>query len=121
MDLEKFMMGCAGLCVCSYLMACLSPSAVVSFIGCAVCGFSVGIMWPGTFSLGTAAIRNGGTAMFAFFALAGDMGCSAGPTLVGFVSDALDGDLKKGLLAAIAFPVALLLAVLAKRAYMKQR
>lgn len=121
MDLEKFMMGCAALCIASYLIACLSPNAVISFIGCALCGFSVGIMWPGTFSLGTAAIRGGGTAMFAFFALAGDVGCSAGPTLVGFVSDALGGDLKKGMLAAILFPVALLLAVLGKRAYMKKQ
>lgn len=119
-DLEKFMMGCATLCILSYLIACLSPNAVISFIGCALCGFSVGIMWPGTFSLGTAAIRNGGTAMFAFFALAGDVGCSAGPTLVGFLSDALRGDLKNGMLAAILFPVALLLAVIAKRAHMKK-
>lgn len=121
MNLEKCMMGCAALCVLSYLIACLSPNAVVSFVGCAMCGFSVGIMWPGTFSLGTAAIRNGGTAMFAFFALAGDMGCSAGPTLVGFVSDALEGDLKEGMLAAILFPVALLLAVIAKRVHMKKQ
>ena len=120
-DLEKCMMGCAVLCICSYLTACISPNAVVSFVGCALCGFSVGIMWPGTFSLGTAAIRNGGTAMFAFFALAGDVGCSAGPTLVGFVSDAMQGDLKRGLLAAILFPVALLLAVMAKRVHMKKR
>ena len=109
------------MCICSYLTACISPNAVVSFVGCALCGFSVGIMWPGTFSLGTAAIRNGGTAMFAFFALAGDVGCSAGPTLVGFVSDAMQGDLKRGLLAAILFPVALLLAVMAKRVHMKKR
>ena len=113
--LEKFMLACAGLCVVSYLLACLSGSPVLSFLGCALCGFSVGIMWPGTFSLSAASIRGGGTAMFAFFALAGDVGCSAGPALVGLVSDTLDGDLKRGMLAAILFPVLLIAAVFAKR------
>lgn len=120
MDLEKFMLGSAGLCVAAYLITCLSPSPVISFLGCALGGFSVGIMWPGTFSLGVAGIRNGGTAMAAFFAVAGDVGCSLGPTLVGLASDALGGDLKKGMLAAIVFPVALLLAVAAKRTYMRK-
>lgn len=120
MDLEKFMLGSAGLCVAAYLITCLSPSPVISFLGCALGGFSVGIMWPGTFSLGVAGIRNGGTAMAAFFAVAGDVGCSLGPTLVGLASDALGGDLKKGMLAAIVFPIALLLAVAAKRTHMQK-
>ena len=115
MDLEKFMMGSAALCVAAYLITCLSPSPLLSFLGCALGGFSVGIMWPGTFSLGVAGIRNGGTVMAAFFAVAGDVGCSLGPTLVGIASDALDGDLKRGMLSAIVFPVALLLAVITKR------
>ena len=114
-DLGKCMIGCAALCIASYLIASLTHDPILGFLGCALCGFSTGIMWPGTFSLGTAAIRNGGTAMFAFFALAGDMGCSVGPTVVGFVSDWLGGDLKRGMLSAILFPIALLLAVIAKR------
>lgn len=113
--LDKFMLGSSVLCVISYLLASLSPSPMLSFIGCALCGLSVGIMWPGTFSLASARIPRGGTAMFAFFALAGDVGCSAGPTLVGFVSDALGGDLKQGILSAIVFPAVLILALLAKR------
>jgi len=43
------------------------------------------------------------------------VGCSAGPALVGLVSDTLDGDLKRGMLAAILFPVLLIAAVFAKR------
>ena len=120
MDLEKFMMGSAALCVAAYLITCLSPSPLLSFLGCALGGFSVGIMWPGTFSLGVAGIRNGGTVMAAFFAVAGDVGCSLGPTLVGIASDALDGDLKRGMLSAIVFPVALLLAVVTKRTHMQK-
>ncbi len=113
LPLRRAMTLCAALCVGSYLLTCLSPGAVTSFIGCALCGFSVGLMWPGTFSLGSEALPAGGTAMFALFALAGDLGCSAGPTLVGAVSQANGGELKTGLLAAIAFPAVMLLTIAA--------
>ena len=121
MDLTKCMIGSAVLCIASYLIASLSADPLFGFLGCALGGFSTGIMWPGTFSSGTAALRGGGTAMFAFFALAGDMGCSAGPTLVGIVSDIMGGDLKKGMLAAILFPVGLLVALMAKRSHMHKK
>lgn len=104
-DLDKFMMGSAVLCIASYLVVSLAPMPIISLIGCAVCGFSVGIMWPGTFSRAASALRTGGTAMFALLALAGDLGCSTGPTLVGFVSDAFGGSLNAGILAAVIFPV----------------
>lgn len=106
-DLDKFMAGSGILCVISYLCISLSASPVLSLAGCAVCGLSVGIMWPGTFSKAASLIKNGGTAMFALLALAGDLGCSGGPTLVGFISDIASDDLKKGILAAIFFPVLL--------------
>jgi fucose permease len=96
------------LCLVSYLIATLSSNAILGLVGCALCGFSVGIFWPGTFSLASKAIKNGGTAMFAFMALAGDLGCSAGPTLVGMVSSAFQDDLHIGLLAASIFPIILL-------------
>jgi MFS family permease len=101
-DLRRFMTACGCLCVAGYLLASLSPVPAVSLIGCAVCGLSVGIMWPGTFSLATAECRGGGTAMFALLALFGDFGCSAGPVLVGFC-----GDISRGLLLATVFPVVL--------------
>ena len=84
------------------------PVPIVGLIGCAICGFSVGIMWPGTFSKASAAIKRGGTVLFAMLALAGDLGCSGGPTLVGFVSSAFSGNLRLGILTAIVFPVLLL-------------
>ena len=74
-------------------------------------GFSVGIMWPGTFSIASASIRGGGTAMFALLALAGDLGCSGGPTLAGFVSSSVGNNLRMGILAAIVFPVLLLMGI----------
>lgn len=111
LPLKKAMLGCAALCVGCYLLAALTQSPVLGLVGCAVCGFSVGIFWPGTFSVAAAALPSAGTAMYAFMALAGDVGCSSGPTLVGFVANALGGDLKRGLLAAIVFPVLILVGV----------
>ena len=87
------------------------PVPMLSLVGCAVCGFSVGIMWPGTFSIASASIRGGGTAMFALLALAGDLGCSGGPTLAGFVSGSVGNNLRMGILAAIVFPVLLLMGI----------
>ena len=93
--------------------ACIAfvPVPAINLIGCAVCGFSVGIMWPGTYSKASIAIRGGGTAMFAMLALAGDLGCSGGPTLAGLVSSRFDNNLKIGILAAIIFPALLLLGL----------
>lgn len=109
--LEKFMIFSSILCVISYLWISLIPSPVISLIGCGICGLSVGIMWPGTFSKASAIIPKGGTAMFALLALGGDVGCSGGPTLVGMVSSALQDNLKMGILAGIIFPALLLLGV----------
>ena len=107
-DLDKFMVGSGLLCIASYLMISLSPLPQLSLLGCAICGLSVGIMWPGSFSKAAAVMRNGGTAMFALLALGGDLGCSGGPTLVGYVSSMFSEDLKKGIFAAIVFPVLLI-------------
>lgn len=107
-NLDRFMKGSCVLCVASYLCISLVPVPIVGLIGCAICGFSVGIMWPGTFSKASVAIKRGGTVLFAMLALAGDLGCSGGPTLVGFVSSAFSGNLRLGILTAIVFPVLLL-------------
>lgn len=114
-DLDRFMIGSGILCVASYLVIALVPNAVVGLVGCAVCGLSVGIMWPGTFSKASATIRGGGTAMFAFLALGGDLGCLGGPTLAGFVSGCFGDDLRKGILVAVVFPILLVLGILALR------
>ena len=111
-NLDKFMVGSSILCVFSYLCISLSPSPFLSLIGCAVCGLSVGIMWPGSFSKAAVALRRGGTALFALLALAGDVGCSGGPTLVGFVSEQMAGNLKKGILAGVIFPVCLIAGII---------
>lgn len=108
LNLDRFMKGSCVLCVASYLCISLVPVPIVGLIGCAICGFSVGIMWPGTFSKASAAIKRGGTVLFAMLALAGDLGCSGGPTLVGFVSSVFSGNLRLGILTAIVFPVLLL-------------
>lgn len=114
-DLDRFMIGSGILCILSYLMISLSPYPVLSLVGCGICGLSVGIMWPGSFSKAAASIRNGGTALFALLALAGDLGCSGGPTLVGYISSLASDDLKMGILTAIIFPVLLVTGILMLR------
>lgn len=116
LDLDKFMKMSCLLCIAAYFCISLVPLPAVGLVGCAVCGFSVGIMWPGTFSKASAAVKGGGTALFAMLALAGDVGCSGGPTLTGFISGCFNGGLRAGILAAIVFPVLLLIGIqLAKK------
>lgn len=114
-DLKKFMLGSSLLCILSYLLTSVTTNPFISLIGCAITGLSVGIMWPGTFSTAAASLRTGGTTMFALLALAGDLGCSAGPTLVGFVTNATTGQLHTGIMAAVVFPIVLSICILKKR------
>ena len=115
-NLDRFMIGSCLLCIAAYLCIALSPLPAVSLAGCALCGLSVGIMWPGSFSKASAALPRGGTAMFAFLALGGDVGCSGGPTLVGLISSAMNDNLKTGILAAVIFPILLLGGILLVKA-----
>lgn len=110
--LERFMVYSSFLCILSYLGISLFPIPLLNLIACAVCGLSVGIMWPGTFSKASSALPKGGTAMFALLALGGDIGCSGGPTLVGMISGALGDNLKMGILAGVIFPVLLLMGII---------
>ena len=106
-SLLGFMRGSCVLCVASYLLAVFAPHPALALLGCGLCGLSVGILWPGVFSIAAGRMPAGGTALFALLALGGDLGCSSGPTLVGFVSERAGGVLQAGLLAAILFPLVL--------------
>ena len=110
-NLRKFIIISTCMCLVSYLMITLVPNPVVNLIGCAVCGFAIAIMWPGTLSIAAKTLPLGGTAMYAMLALAGDIGCSGGPTLVGFVSGAFGDNLKIGIIAACIFPLLILLCL----------
>lgn len=114
-ELDRFMKGSTFLCMIAYLLISLSPLPVVSLIGCAVCGFSVGIMWPGTFSKGAVALKNGGTALFALLALGGDLGCAVGPMVVGMVSSWFEGNMKTGIISSIIFPIMLAVCLFRQR------
>ena len=103
-DLMKFMIGSGALCLVCYLLSALAPLPFLNLVGCAVCGFSVGIMWPGTISIASKKIPLGGTAMFALLAMAGDLGGSVGPGIVGFVTQNANDNLKVGMLAGCVFP-----------------
>lgn len=111
-DLSRVMLVCGALCVACYLVASLSPIPIIGLIGCALCGLSVGIMWPGTISISAKKCPRGGTAMFAFLALAGDLGAALGPAMVGGIADAAGGSLKTGLLYATIFPALLIIGII---------
>ena len=111
MDLTKFMIGSGVLCLCCYLLASLSASPVLGLVGCVCCGFSVGIMWPGTISITSPRIPTGGTALFALLAMAGDLGGAFGPSLVGTVTQQAGDNLQSGILAGSIFPLVLIIAL----------
>ena len=111
MDLMKFMTGSGLLCVVCYLLTSLSSNPLIGLVGCILCGFSVGIMWPGTISISSNRFPLGGTAMFALLAMAGDLGGSIGPALVGLVTQNAGDKLEFGMLAGCIFPVVLIAAI----------
>jgi MFS family permease len=112
LDLTKVMLLCGILCVGCYLLASLSALPALGLAGCAVCGLAVGIMWPGSLSVSSQKCPRGGTAMFAFLALAGDLGAMVSPAMVGSLAETAGGDLKTGLLVATVFPFTLVFALL---------
>lgn len=114
-DLSGFMIASGLLCLCSYLLAAFAPWPAAGLIGCMLCGFSVGIMWPGSISISSARLPKGGTALFALLALAGDLGGAAGPAIVGNVSQIMGESIKAGILAGIVFPILLVIVVFALR------
>ena len=114
-DLSIFMIISGSMCFASYLLTAFARIPVMGLIGCMICGFSVGIMWPGSISITSKAIPSGGTAMFAFLALAGDVGGTVGPAIVGNVSDLSGSGLQSGILAGIGFPLILIVCVVLSR------
>ena len=108
LNLSKFMLGSGALCVICYLMASLSANPVIGLIGCILCGFSVGIMWPGAISISSKKFPMGGTAMFALLAMAGDLGGSIGPAIVGRVTQYAGDDIRAGMGVGLVFPVVLI-------------
>ncbi len=112
LDLIKVMLGCGIMCAGCYLVASLSTLPILGLAGCAFCGLAVGIMWPGSISISSQKCPRGGTAMFAFLALAGDLGAMVSPAMVGSLSEMAGGNLKTGLLTATIFPIFLVFGLL---------
>ena len=115
LNLQKALLASGVLCIVCYVLIAFSPWPALSLVGCGLCGIAVGILWPGTFSMAAATLRRGATAMFAYLALAGDLGCSLGPTVAGKVAGALGDNLHLGIFAAVVFPVVMIAGVLALR------
>lgn len=121
LNLTKTMLLCGFFAAVCYLLASLSSQAILGLLGCAFCGLAVGIMWPGTISLSSRKCPTGGTAMFAFLALAGDLGATVGPVTVGKVAELTGENLKNGLLAATIFPVCMTLGLFMLYKYARQK
>ena len=119
LNLTRAMLLSGLLCVACYLLASLSPLPILGLAGFALCGFSVGIMWPGTISLSSQKCPQGGTAMFAVLALAGDFGSTVSPAIAGSLSEMAGGNLKAGLLAATFFPILLVVRLFVLNRKMK--
>ncbi|MGM9558216.1 MAG: MFS transporter [Oscillospiraceae bacterium] len=112
-DMERLMLRRSLVCAVSYLLISLVPLPGVNLAGCALCGFAVSIIWPSTLGICTKYLPQGGTALFALLALSGDIGCSLGPTVVGFAAERLGGDLKRGVLTGIVFALGMALGLAA--------
>ncbi len=119
-DISKILTACAAVCIAAYMLAALSKNPTVSLIGCGLCGVAVAPMWPGAFSMAAKEIRGGATSMFAALALAGDIGCTAGPTVVGFISGAEQNDISRGLIYSVIFPVIMIICLAAVRFFRKR-
>lgn len=115
LDLTKVMLACGTMCVGCYLLASLSTLPILGLVGCALCGLGVGVMWPGSISISSQRCPRGGTAMFAFLALAGDLGAMVSPAMVGGLSEMAGGNLKTGLFVAAIFPLILVVGLLILR------
>lgn len=121
LDLTKVMLICGAMCAGCYLLASLSTLSILGLAGCALCGLAVGIMWPGSISISSQKCPRGGTAMFAFLALAGDLGAMVSPTMVGSLSEMAGGNLKMGLFVATLFPVILVVGLIILRSVKKHQ
>lgn len=116
-DLVKFIQLSACLCMVSYFLVSCIDNKIFNLIGCALCGLSVGIFWPGTFSIAAKSFPKGGTILFAYLALAGDSGCIIGPYIIGLASSFFDHSLKTGLMFGILFPFILFIFTLFYKKY----
>lgn len=114
-DLTVYMLGSGALCLVCYVLASMTANPVWGLVGCIVCGFSVGIMWPGTLSISSARMPMGGTALFALLAMAGDLGGAFGPSIVGYVTQAAGDNLRMGLRVGCIFPILLMVGLVLMR------
>lgn len=83
---RALLLGAIGASAC-YLIAAISPFAVVGLLGCALTGFCVSMLWPGSLLVASDRYPAGGVLIFALMAAGGDMGASVGPQLLGAITD----------------------------------
>lgn len=102
LNVYRLLLICSASCLICYLGIAFSQKPIISIVFCALCGLSVSVMWPMSFSMASMRFKNGGAPMFGFLAAAGDLGCSLGPWVVGIISS--KASLQHGFLISSIFP-----------------
>jgi MFS family permease len=128
-SIYRHMIAGAAFATALYVIASLSPWPWLSLVACAMSGLAVSLFWPGLLSISAARFPQAGASMYAILAATGDLGCAFAPWLVGLFADALTRrggthlmgwtseafGLRMGLLAAVLFPLTLLILLIALR------
>ena len=102
------------LCVICYSAASLSHNAYISLAGCALCGFAISTLWPGTLELASKSFPDGSGAMYGAIAIFGDVGCSVAPFLTGIVASMPlwgENGLRAGLLLNVIYPIVFIMVL----------
>ena len=115
LNLSSYMVLCSVLCTLAYIIMVFVPNKYIALAAVGLVGFSVGIMWPGALSLASVRFPLGGTALFAYMAIFGDIGCTFGPATAAFFSENTSffaSPLKSGILSCTIFPVTVIVLTL---------
>lgn len=96
--IEKILfLGSLGAAIC-YFTAAFVPIPAVGLAACGITGLCVSMLWPGTLIVASDRNPAGGVFIYALMAAGGDMGASAGPQLVGLITDfAISNETLKGM------------------------
>ena len=110
LSFRKTVIVLSALCAACYLTTALTGIPILALVSCAVCGFTVSVMWPGSYSAGARAFPRGDAVMFSVFAMCGDLGCCLGPWILGIIADIKS--LHAGFAVTALFPIIMLITAI---------
>jgi MFS family permease len=86
-NVNRVMTAGALLAVACYLVVALSPANLPALIACALAGFAVSLLWPGTLVIAAERFPMAGAWLFAILAAGGDIGASVGPWAMSVITE----------------------------------